>query len=180
MSSIIDIQRYSSFGKLILVTAYVLKFIEVLKVRVIVSQSASKTVKEVTILMDEAESIWIKQVQRQLVEDKNFQKWKAQLQLFIDEVGIWRCGGRLANADLPYQTRHPILLPGGHYFTVLIIRRAHERVFHNGVKETLNEMRARFWVLRGRANVYTNVSFAADWRAKHMLHLKCLHYQHSE
>ena len=45
--------------------------------------------KEVTILMDEAESIWIKQVQRQLVEDKNFQKWKAQLQLFIDEVGIW-------------------------------------------------------------------------------------------
>ena len=113
MSSIIDIQRYSSFGKLILVTAYVLKFIDVLKVRVIVSQSVSevsKTVKEVTILMDEAESIWIKEVQRQLVEDENFQKWKAQLQLFIDEIGIWRCGGRLANADLPYQTRHPILL----------------------------------------------------------------------
>jgi hypothetical protein len=108
-------------------------------------------------LRDEAEVKWIKEVQRMLVEDPNFPKWKSQFQLFMDETGIWRCRGRLKNADLPYQTRHPTLLPGGHFITVLIIRRAHERVFHNGVKETLNELRARFWVLRGRSAVRKEV-----------------------
>ena len=33
------------------------------------------------------------------------------------------------------------------------MRKAHERVFHNGVKETLTEVRSRFWILKGRALV---------------------------
>ena len=53
----------------------------------------------------------------------------------------------------PDPLHYVVLLPGGSYFTLLVIRRAHERVFHNGVKETLNEVRLRFWVLRGRATV---------------------------
>ena len=33
------------------------------------------------------------------------------------------------------------------------MRKAHERVFHNGVKDTLTEVRSRFWILKGRALV---------------------------
>jgi hypothetical protein len=155
-SAAIDIQRYSSLNQLLLVTVYTLKFLAIVELSVRENRSmaeVSTMVKELPVSIDEAEYIWIKEVQNQLYKDKNFQKWKAQLRLFADELGIWRCGGRLANADLPYQTKRPILLPGRHHFTVLVIRRAHERVFHNGVKETLNEMRARFWILKGRANV---------------------------
>ena len=112
-----------------------------------------ETFKELVVLMEEAEVIWIKEVQRQLLEDRNFKQWRAQLQLFVHGAGIWRCGGRLTNVDISYQANHPILLPGASYFTLLVIRRAHERVFHNGVKETLNEICERFWVLRGRATV---------------------------
>ena len=57
------------------------------------------------------------------------------------------------NADIPYQTRHPILLPRDHYLTTLIVRRAHQRVLHNGVKDTLSEVRSRYWIVKGRAFV---------------------------
>ena len=45
----------------------------------------------------EAEVLWIQEVQRGQITDG----WKSQFQLFLDNRGVWRCGGRLRNADLP-------------------------------------------------------------------------------
>ena len=150
IANIIDIRRYSVYSQLISVTGYVLQFVE----RILLSVRGNTGMsKEFIVLRNEAEVMWIKEVQKELVKDKNFKQLKVQLQLFLDDKGVWRCGGRLANADLPFETKHPILLPGREYFTELIIRRAHEKMFHNGVKDTLNELRSRFWVLRGRAVV---------------------------
>ena len=39
--------------------------------------------------------------------------------------------------ELPYDAKHAVLLPSRHYFTELVI---HNRVFHNGVRETLTEV----------------------------------------
>lgn len=80
-------------------------------------------------------------------------KKKKQWNLFRDPEGIWRCGGRLQHARLKYNSKFPILLIGSHYLTTLLIRRAHQRVFHNGTKETLNELRARYWIIKGRTVV---------------------------
>lgn len=66
---------------------------------------------------------------------------------------MWRCRGRLGNVDLQYHTKYLVLLPGKHYFTELIIRRAHKRVGHNGTKETITEVRANFWIIRERVVV---------------------------
>uniref|UniRef100_A0A1X7UEA9 DUF5641 domain-containing protein n=1 Tax=Amphimedon queenslandica TaxID=400682 RepID=A0A1X7UEA9_AMPQE len=148
ITNIINIKRYSVYSQLISVTGYVLQFIEIVLLRV---RGNVEMRRELMILKIEAEIIWIKEIQKDLVEDKNFGQWKGQLQLFKDDRGIWRCGGRLTNANLPFETKHPILLPGRGHFAELIIRRAHEKVFHNGVKDTLTELRSRFWVLRGRA-----------------------------
>ena len=74
-----------------------------------------------------------------------------QFNLFQDEKGVWRCGGRLANTELLYSVKYPILLPRSHPLTSLVVRRAHERVFHNGVKETLAETRSKYWIPRGRS-----------------------------
>ena len=74
-----------------------------------------------------------------------------QFRLYWDEKGLWRCGGRLQNADIPYAARHPILSPRSHHFTSLVVRDAHIRVCHNGVKETLTELRIRYWVVKGRS-----------------------------
>ena len=39
-----------------------------------------------------------------------------------------------------------------------MIRRAHNRVFHNGVRETLTEVRASYWIIRGRAVIKQFIS----------------------
>ena len=72
--------------------------------------------------------------------------------LLQDPQGRWRCEGRIHNANLPYSTRFPVLLPN-HHFTKLIVLHAHERVFHNGVKETLTEIRSQYWITNGRTVV---------------------------
>ena len=69
---------------------------------------------------------------------------------FSDGDKMWRCKGRLGNANLPYYTKYPALLPKHHHLTALIIRDAHVRVMHNGVKETLTQVRSKYWVIQGR------------------------------
>ena len=78
-----------------------------------------------------AETSWIKEVQKELAASRNFGTWKRQFGLFTDVEGLWRCGGRLSNAEIPYSMEHPILLPKDHYFITLVVLRAHKRVSHN-------------------------------------------------
>ena len=63
---------------------------------------------------------------------------------------MWRCGGCLHHATQPAATKHPIILSWAHHFTTLVIRTVHSKMYHNGVKETLSEVRARFLVVKGR------------------------------
>ena len=97
-----------------------------------------------------AESWWLLTVQQALVKDKAFTMWKKQFGLYMDDNNLLRCRGRLENADLPIAAKNPVLLPKHHPLTVLVIRKAHERVMHNGIKETLAEIRTRYWILQGR------------------------------
>ena len=81
---------------------------------------------------------------------KRFPPWKTQFSLFQDGRGLRRCGGRLQNADLPYSAKHPILLNKKYHLTVLVIRDAHHRVRYNEVRETLIEVRSKFWIIGRR------------------------------
>ncbi|KAL5490750.1 hypothetical protein EMCRGX_G015929, partial [Ephydatia muelleri] len=146
IGTVIQCQRFSSLGRLLRVTAYVLKFIAVLKARG--SDSIGLSVKDIS----DAEKLWIKSSEDVLYQDLKFQMWKAQFGLYcVDD--IWRCRGRLSNADLDVCAKHPILLPSSHHFTTLVILHSHEKVLHGGVKETLTELRSRFWVVKGRSIV---------------------------
>ncbi len=100
----------------------------------------------------EAERLWIVS-QLQLTQEQHFDSWKKQFSLFLDTANVWRCGGRLTNVNLPYSTKHPVLLSRKHPLTSLIVESAHERVQHNGVKETLTEIRAKYWIVKGRSLV---------------------------
>lgn len=82
---------------------------------------------------------------------------KRQFSLLLDDKGLWWCGGRLTNADIPYHTKHPLLLPSSHPLTSLIVLDAHKHILHNGVKETLTEVRKRFWIEKGRSLVRVNI-----------------------
>ena len=72
-----------------------------------------------------AETLWVRELQRELLKHKDFQNWKKQFDLFL-EGEVWRCRGRLGNSDIPYNTKHPILLMKSHHLAVLIVQDAHE------------------------------------------------------
>ena len=99
-----------------------------------------------------AEMMWIQESQQGLTEDRHFPTWKKQFGLYC-EGGVWRCGGRLQLADLTQSEKHPIILPREHHLTKLIVLRAHDKVYHNGTKETLTEVRSKFWIIKGRSLV---------------------------
>ena len=100
--------------------------------------------------ISKAEAYWIKLAQVALKEDRRFSTWKQQFDLVLEDNRIWRCKRRLANANITDSAKYPILLDSSHYLTYLIVQRCHERVLHNGIKETLTKLRGQFWILKGR------------------------------
>ena len=75
------------------------------------------------------------QAQTLLAHEIRFNEWKKQFRLFLENKNIWRCGGKLDNTDLQYAAKHSMFLSKHHHLTVLIIRSAHEKVFHNGMED---------------------------------------------
>ena len=55
----------------------------------------------------EVERLWIIESQVELTQEQHFDSWKKQLSLFLDAANVWRCGGQLINANLPYSTVQP-------------------------------------------------------------------------
>ena len=147
IEKIMECENFSSLHRLLSVTAKVLKFCQTLSSRVRSTDIPSCN------LLEEAKVHWISASQQMLIRHKNFPQLKKQFGLFQDSDGLWRCGGRLQNANLPLFTIHPILLDKNHHLTILFIRQAHERVMHSRVKATLTELRSRFWVVKGRSIV---------------------------
>ena len=70
----------------------------------------------------------------------------SQCDLFLDNDGIIRCGGRLRFSHLNQNTRHPIFIPKESPLAHLIIRAYHERYFHAGTGNTVNAIRQRYWI----------------------------------
>uniref|UniRef100_A0A182KH50 Integrase zinc-binding domain-containing protein n=1 Tax=Anopheles christyi TaxID=43041 RepID=A0A182KH50_9DIPT len=69
---------------------------------------------------------------------------------FLDQQGIIRVGGRLRLSQLPYQAKHPVLLPKKHPFAQLICRYHHEELRHGGGRLLLSRVREEYWPLHGR------------------------------
>ena len=62
-------------------------------------------------------------------------------------------GRRLKHSDLKYDAKYPVVLPGKHPVTELIIRHYHHLNGHVGVYNVLAEIRQRFRIVRGVSSV---------------------------
>ena len=91
---------------------------------------------------------WIKANQLLFLKSENYENLSKTLTLKFDEENIIRCYSRLENGN---KNSHLIVLSRNHELTKLIVLRCHEKVYHNGVKQTLSELRADFWINRGRS-----------------------------
>ena len=68
-----------------------------------------------------------------------------------------RCRRRISETVMEYKEKHPTCLPIGHHLTNLVIEQCHKGVHHGGVRETLTELRTRFWVNHGRQAVKQSI-----------------------
>ncbi|XP_046406349.1 uncharacterized protein LOC124171250 [Ischnura elegans] len=75
------------------------------------------------------------------------------LRPFCDADGLLRVGGRLRNAMLDYDEKHPIIIPKDHHFTVLLVRHAHAVTLHGGLQATAAYLAQRYWIIRSRVVV---------------------------
>eukprot|EP00795_Rhopilema_esculentum_P010171 gene10171-18839_t len=138
----IDYDRFSDYQKLLRVTAYVLRFIQNCRNKVRGNQE-ELSVEEI----NDAEIIIIREAQGSF-DEAHLKKIENTLGTFVDSNMLIRCEGRLKNSSLPFDSRHPILVPRHHKITSLLILSCHDKVMHNGTKETLAELRSRFWIIK--------------------------------
>ena len=141
-----DITKYSSFRKLINTTSYVFQFIT----------------KQTGRIMSDPIKFWIKHQQAEyfpevskILEKGSISKNKLikDLGLYMDDAHIIRCRGRIKNAELPLESKHPVLLPKMGHLTKLIIKEAHQITLHGGLGDTLAQIRKSYWIPKGRQAV---------------------------
>ena len=150
ISNIIDINRYSSLRRLLKVTAYVRRFIQNIKHKML---DEEKVVEKLSVDdITGAERVWILESQAERQREPSFRKIKENLH--VEQNGILVCRGRLENSDLPVETKFPIILPKNRC-AELIVWECHQNVHHLKVDSTLVEMRTRFWVTNRRQFVKT-------------------------
>lgn len=151
------LNRFSTLSKLIRVTAYCRRFYNVCKARVMKIPftepdylSANEIENASNHCIKLSQSIFFQEEISRLRLGKQVHKTSKiyALHPFIDDKGIVRVGGRLANAEIPNDVKTPILLSGNCALSKLIVSNAHLRTLHGGHQLTLNFIKQRFWIIR--------------------------------
>ena len=71
----------------------------------------------------------------------------------VDDDSMLRVDGRHENAELPVETKHPLILPSKHPLTRLIVLHEHEKAKHAGPSYTLMKTGQRYWIIHGISSV---------------------------
>lgn len=69
------------------------------------------------------------------------------------ENQLLRDGGRLNNAQIDYEAMHPVILPSKGDVVRLLVEHYHVVVGHSGWAATVNEIREKFWIIKGKCTI---------------------------
>ena len=162
----IEPDRYSSWRKLIRITAIVFRAIQ--KFSSFKKESASKQSEPWNELsskeIQEAEYFWYQKVQSEVYKEemkllskqKQIQKTSKILKLdpFYDSSDcVLRVGGRLHHSDLPEEVKHQVILPHGHPIVEMTILQVHRDSAYIGPLTTLAILRQTIWLTQGHREV---------------------------
>ena len=152
---VLDITRWSSFTRAMRVIGWVQRFLYNSKVSKEQRRHSDLSLNE---LID-AKLRLLKYVQKcdfqkellLLQGDQPVSKSSSihKLTPIIGEDGLLRVQGRLPFSGLPYQIRHPIIIPNGH-LGLLLARHVHVSMKHAGVNTMLVEIRNQYWMVGAR------------------------------
>ena len=160
ISKLINIESYSSFYRLVTVTALVLKAVHIFK---LCGKGGQEKLPGFRL---QAEETWIRATQEEYFgAELRFcynnpanrptgmkvpSSIVQQLNLYMDSKGILRCKTRLLGAMVPFDVKYPILLSKTSYYTRLLITAVHVRLYHAGVRQVLASLRQQYWIPQGR------------------------------
>ena len=157
------LENYSTVDKIIRIRAYIQRWRENARNRPTERRKDWLSAKEVSAgriflirLLQQAEfSTELKALK--LRETVSSASALCRLSPFVDQDGLMRVGGHFQNAFLSEKENHPIILPGKHHVTRLIIRKAHMVTLHGGPTLVQSHLSRQFWIIRGR-NVIRGVT----------------------
>ncbi|XP_036346881.1 uncharacterized protein LOC118756189 [Rhagoletis pomonella] len=151
------INRFSSYTKLLRVTAYLLRFCNNARGK---SQRLTGFLSTEEIQRGMHCIVRIVQLETFAAEIKEIRasksvphKSKLSNLSPIMQDDILRIRGRLRHSKLPFNRRCPIILPNGHFITELVIKHSHHTTLHGGAQLTLAHTRYQFWIINGRQAV---------------------------
>jgi len=106
-----------------------------------------------------AKQIWIRYVQdTQFPHLQDLAENKATryngIMVFRDENRILRYQPRLANANIPEESRTPIILPKKSHLTKLIVLQIHAANMHSGTAHTLAQFRQNYYMPQARREIF--------------------------
>ena len=154
LEPLIDPSKFSSFSKLIRVHAYVLRFINKLRIKakqIRVKKSLPELIETSTIQI-------IKTLQHFNFADiydylespqktlKNIPNLVNKLNIYMDASGLLRVKSKFGRWQLDKPYNFPLLLPKNSPVTEIIILDLHKRFNHLGCYAILSELRKRFWL----------------------------------
>ena len=134
ISSMLD--KYSSYWKLLRVTAYIKRFCHNCRGKRLTGPLSTEEMKA-------AEQALIIQVQQ-------CEEVKSNVNVEKDDDGVLRYVGRVPGY-------RPIYLPRDHQFVQLLISYHHRQRLHGGVSSTMASLREKYWILKLRSKVKSAV-----------------------
>ncbi|KAJ8033541.1 hypothetical protein HOLleu_23814 [Holothuria leucospilota] len=145
LASRINLRKYSSYDKLLRVTARVLSLYRKKKLSGAVSDPTAEDIRM-------AEMFWVREAQRPMLrlfeEDKRqFYTLYARLGPRLREDGIIVVGARIKeHVHFSYNNEEVALLPQNHPFSRLYSTSVHNRG-HLGIQSTVSKVRSRYWII---------------------------------
>ena len=152
----LDPYKYSSLKRMWRVTALVLRFLDRLRRKT--SWNGPLDAVEIS----HADKMWTAYIQKTKYSDvidciqkkrSNYTYLVIQLGLYLDSDRLLRCRGRLENAEVCDDARHPLLLPTQHRYTDLLIQMHYKASLHTDCAHTLSLIRQKYWIPQGRLSV---------------------------
>lgn len=148
------IEKYGSLNKLVTVLAYIRRFLHnsrhvndrISSPFLTYKERNDATLHLVRITQQEHFSAELGSLQRGEIIKSPLRR----LTPFIDSQGLIRVGGRLSHSDLPYSTKHPLLLPKDGHFVKLLISHHHIFNCHAGANALQAILCRRYWILSAR------------------------------
>ncbi|XP_051157995.1 uncharacterized protein LOC127279598 [Leptopilina boulardi] len=139
------IKECSDFFKLKRVVAWIFRFAKNCR-----STKESRITQDLTFHeIQNAENLLIKLIQQETftgIEDERVKQFVP----FRDEQGLSRIKTKIVLRKDLFNFRCPVVLPGNHEITKMIIEEKHKELNHAGVEILMNSLREKFWILGGR------------------------------